>query len=236
MRRFRRCTYLLFEIWIGVIENRDNKTNKVCVTSPHIYNCCYNTMWVSTSFYSMEFDDLQAVLQSSMTACNWLHNVATYSTIIQSSGNVKHLTRTKEWKDWCNCIVLKKYITKIINLLNLVITMKCFWSFVVEPADSRSPAQRKLDTFFEEQLSEDPKTCDSLLWWKRNWSCFPTLSPIASKFLAPTSTSVASERLFSTAGNICTDNRSSLLPEKLEKLIFLKCNVALLDFQYWITN
>ena len=38
-------------------------------------------------------------------------------------------------------------------------------------------------------------------------------------------TSVPSERVFSTAGHVCNDSRSRLLPENVNKLIFLAKNM-----------
>ena len=47
------------------------------------------------------------------------------------------------------------------------------------------------------------------------------LAKLAKKFLTPPPTSTAVERLFSSAGLILDDRRSKLLPETVEKLLFL---------------
>jgi hypothetical protein len=73
---------------------------------------------------------------------------------------------------------------------------------------------------------------DMLTWWRKNASRFPLMSALAKKYLAPPPSSVASEQLFSTAGDVLTDNRSRLLPERAEELIFLKVNMPLLGFAY----
>ena len=49
------------------------------------------------------------------------------------------------------------------------------------------------------------------------------LCKLAKKFLTPPPTSTATERLFSSAGNIA-DGRARLLPENLERLLFLREN------------
>ena len=86
----------------------------------------------------------------------------------------------------------------------------------------------EFDQFLSEPLisrQDDPASC-----WKMNMHRFPQLSaPPAQKFLAPPPTSVPSEKLFSTAGDIVSDHRCPLLPENAETLIFLKLNSHLLD-------
>jgi len=66
------------------------------------------------------------------------------------------------------------------------------------------------------------------------WNCsqFPGLEAAARKFLSSPPTSVASEQLFSAAGQIYSDRRSSLLGENAEKLLFLAYNIRLFDYQY----
>jgi len=49
-------------------------------------------------------------------------------------------------------------------------------------------------------------------------SRFPHLTALAKKYLAPLPSSVASERLFSMVGDVLTDNRSRLLPERAEEV------------------
>ena len=49
-------------------------------------------------------------------------------------------------------------------------------------------------------------------------SCYTKLS---KKFLCITATSVPSERLFSSAGNLIAEKRSRLMSDNIDKLIFL---------------
>ncbi len=65
---------------------------------------------------------------------------------------------------------------------------------------------------------------DPLQWWKDNEE-FPRLAKLPQKILCIPATSVASERLFSSSGNIQTVFRSSLKPEKLNMLVFLHKNL-----------
>ncbi|XP_062566541.1 E3 SUMO-protein ligase ZBED1-like [Saccostrea cucullata] len=64
-----------------------------------------------------------------------------------------------------------------------------------------------------------------LVWWKENAKNFPVLSVIAKQYLCIPATSVPSERVFSTAGDIVTAQRASLKPKHVDMLIFLKKNL-----------
>ena len=57
------------------------------------------------------------------------------------------------------------------------------------------------------------------------------LSKLARKVLTPPPTSTDVERLFSTAANILTEKRNRLLPVNVEKLLFLKSNMELCNYQ-----
>ena len=54
---------------------------------------------------------------------------------------------------------------------------------------------------------------------------------LAKKYLTPPPTSTDVERLFSVAGNILTEDRNRLLPENVDKLLFLKENIETLNFK-----
>lgn len=63
-----------------------------------------------------------------------------------------------------------------------------------------------------------------LLWWKGNESVYPRLAQIAAERLVIQATSVASERLFSAAGLLVSNRRSSLDPKNVNMLLFLNKN------------
>ncbi|KAE8737430.1 hypothetical protein FOCC_FOCC017106 [Frankliniella occidentalis] len=65
---------------------------------------------------------------------------------------------------------------------------------------------------------------DIHLWWKERLDAYPRLAALARKYLCVPATSTASERLFSTGGNIVTDTRNCLGGEPSENLIFLSSN------------
>lgn len=77
-----------------------------------------------------------------------------------------------------------------------------------------------------EHINEvDDIDLDPLSWWSANSACFPKLAKHARKYLCVSATSVASERVFSTAGNIVTARRNSLTPENVDMLTFLAKNL-----------
>lgn len=64
-------------------------------------------------------------------------------------------------------------------------------------------------------------------WWKEKEAAFPTLAPLARKYLATHAASASSERLFSTAGNTVTTKRARLRDENVENVVFLHSNMDL---------
>ncbi|XP_077384385.1 E3 SUMO-protein ligase ZBED1-like [Festucalex cinctus] len=66
-----------------------------------------------------------------------------------------------------------------------------------------------------------------LKWWKDHEHQYPNLSKLSKHYLAVQATSVASERVFSTAGDIVTAQRAALSPENVDILIFLKKNLKM---------
>lgn len=67
---------------------------------------------------------------------------------------------------------------------------------------------------------------DPLTWWKSNEYKYPHTAKMARHYLAVPASSVPSERVFSTAGHIVTAKRSTLFPENVDILIFLKKNLT----------
>ena len=70
----------------------------------------------------------------------------------------------------------------------------------------------------EPQIHHDS---DALVWWKINGKRFPILARLAKRYLCVPATSVPAERIFSTAGLVISNQRSSLTPENADMLIFL---------------
>ncbi len=77
------------------------------------------------------------------------------------------------------------------------------------------------------QLPRIKSTEDPILFWKEHREEFPILSSMALKYLCAQASSVASERVFSTAGDIVTAERSCIDPDNVNMLIFLKKNLEM---------
>ena len=65
---------------------------------------------------------------------------------------------------------------------------------------------------------------DPLHFWQMNQLQFPMLSQMATKYLCVQGSSVPSERVFSSAGDILRKERANLDPDLADILIFLKMN------------
>ena len=81
------------------------------------------------------------------------------------------------------------------------------------------------DTEIEQYLKEPLipfHRANAYLWWRENRHRFVRLAKLARRYLAPPPTSVASERSFSTAGDIYDEKRNRLALERAEMLLFIK--------------
>ena len=109
---------------------------------------------------------------------------------------------------------------------------KFFGDSFVKNSSEKISAAEAAEAELQKYELEDPLSLDSknpLLWWKEREINYKFLSILAKRFLCITSTSVPSERLFSSAGNLLSERRSRLSPENVEKLLFLYENNKLLN-------
>ncbi|GJJ67751.1 hypothetical protein EMPS_00097 [Entomortierella parvispora] len=61
---------------------------------------------------------------------------------------------------------------------------------------------------------------DPFHWWRENKDEYPLMAQLARKYLAMPATSVASERMFSFAGNTVTDKRTRLTSDTVSDIVF----------------
>lgn len=81
----------------------------------------------------------------------------------------------------------------------------------------------ELDRYISEPLinrNEDP-----LIWWMTRKHVYPTLFNYAKKRLCIQATSVPCERIFSKAGQVLTQKRSTLKSSKVTQILFLNSNL-----------
>ena len=87
-----------------------------------------------------------------------------------------------------------------------------------------------------DQYSNSNTEDDVIQFWKhKSLSLKPIdkeMAKLAQFYLTPPPTSVDVERLFSTAGDILTNERSTLNPENAEKILFCRENFKHVNFQY----
>ena len=65
---------------------------------------------------------------------------------------------------------------------------------------------------------------DPAAWWWNKITTYPLLSEVAFSYLCVQASSTPSERVVSTAGDTIFPERSCILPEKADMLIFLNKN------------
>ncbi|XP_003389647.1 PREDICTED: zinc finger BED domain-containing protein 4-like [Amphimedon queenslandica] len=117
------------------------------------------------------------------------------------------------------------------NKLPRTTVMQCF-DEILEESSARLSSSLCYTTIVEQYLAEpniDYHAGNAYQWWAENKCRFPRLSELALQYLSPPPTSVASERLFSTAGDIYDEKRNRLDPERAETLLFIKNNIKLLN-------
>ena len=95
-----------------------------------------------------------------------------------------------------------------------------------------------LDNFrFWEKFEANVRGCrvrTALLRVVRRYYCVTDaciLIKLLHRFLTPPPTSTNVERLFSYAGLVAEDGRASLQPERLNKILFLRENIFMLNFK-----
>nr|XP_022899869.1 zinc finger BED domain-containing protein 4-like [Onthophagus taurus] len=87
---------------------------------------------------------------------------------------------------------------------------------------NQSKAIIEIDRYLDEPLLEREK--NPLDWWKEHQYKFPFLSSLVKLKFGTVTTSEPCERAFSKTGQIISDRRSRLKPEKVHQIMFLNQN------------
>lgn len=88
-----------------------------------------------------------------------------------------------------------------------------------EITQTNNQVKHEIDSYLN--LVNLPIREDIIQWWFTRKDSYPNLYKLAVKFLSIPATSATSERVFSVAGNILNEKRSSLSGDHLDMLIFL---------------
>ena len=101
-----------------------------------------------------------------------------------------------------------------------------------EDTDEESDEARELEAqvsayFTEKGIARDD---DPLAYWKVRAIQWPQLTQLAKKYLCAPIGSCASEREFKVAKNVSSNERIRLLPQNIERLLFLKFNLRAIGY------
>jgi hypothetical protein len=106
--------------------------------------------------------------------------------------------------------------------------------FLIECYDQICTTSKTSDT--SDELKRYLQSPDSLIdnedlfgFWRRHKVVYPILYSIARDILIIPATNTAAERLFSASGNTVTETRNRLASQKVDKLMFLKKNLPILN-------
>jgi len=103
------------------------------------------------------------------------------------------------------------------------IVSKSFLVFDIIDLDSQDSVSNEIETYCNLNLGKiDPNCFDILVWWNAHSLDFPILAKIARDYLSIQVSSSPSERLFSQAGDVITDDRNRLSPDTAQALVCLK--------------
>ena len=91
------------------------------------------------------------------------------------------------------------------------------------PVSIRENLAEAFDKFCAE--STVAEGTNSFKWWAMNKTRYPNVAVVARQYLAIPATSVASERLFSKCGLVCSDRRAALNPQHLKQPVVLSQNL-----------
>ena len=94
---------------------------------------------------------------------------------------------------------------------------------IVHSSNKTVASVREVDKYLNEEYLD--RKGDPLVWWNQRKLIYPKLYSFVLKRLCIVATSVPCERTFSIAGQIITDRRCLLLPEKVDQLTFLHHNM-----------
>lgn len=87
------------------------------------------------------------------------------------------------------------------------------------PLQDSEIAKKEVDKY--RAISQASMMDNPLQFWKERSFDFPNLIVLAEEYLCVQASTVASERVFSTSGDIVSSTRACLKPDQVDALVFL---------------
>jgi len=89
------------------------------------------------------------------------------------------------------------------------------------PGEEKTAIELELETYLNVLPRDNHVDIDILHYWSTQERVIPLLSKIARRYFGLPVSSASSEQLFSSAGNVITENRTLLNTDKAEQLIYI---------------
>jgi hypothetical protein len=111
----------------------------------------------------------------------------------------------------------------------------CISDFIVN--DNQSEQECEVDMYLNTNTPFSPSD-DVLNFWECNKEKYPRLYAITQRLFSIPATNLSSERNFSYTGMTLTDKRSTINPDKVNKLLFIRSNFDLIsdNLEYILTD
>lgn len=89
-------------------------------------------------------------------------------------------------------------------------------------ADTTNQTMDELDKYLKMSIDDQYKVPNPLIFWHRHHEKFPYLAKLARRLYSIPATSACVERQFSAGGLLITERRSSLNPDTVENVLFIR--------------
>jgi len=121
-------------------------------------------------------------------------------------------------------------IAEVASIYDVIETVVTEFTMISNIKSHTKLRNTKIDAYLALPLLD--RKADPMAWWSVHRRNFRVLAVVTRRYLSAPPSSVASEQLFSGAGNIVTDKRCKLSADKTEMLLALKYNLPLVNLKY----
>ena len=209
------------------------------LNNPYIYHLC--SIWNHTleslnpwqMYYSTNAEYFSSLLQMAdfaamSTVFSWTHLSNILSALWLPS-----LPPTNTWMVGVTAVLLGEELPEVTERKKKQSKLaKLVWISVCEEDDvaleSTMAKASKQITAYKNLIQQKTLVLSSddspIIWWKQLHSMIPGLGLLARSYLCAQATSCFSERLFSKAGFMVKENRTTLTPQNVNMLVFIATN------------